>query len=348
MQCFENKYFIFDRPKTVNYKFFIKFIIATGLSFFYKIKLHIFFPRKIRTLKYKVSVCAIFKDEAEYLKEWIEFHRIVGVDHFYLYNNFSKDDYRSVLNAYIETGLVTLIDWPVMQGQMSAYKDCVENFQNETQWIGFIDIDEFVCPNEFDKIGDFLKRFRKRPIVIVYWRYFGSSGILRRNENTLVTESFFSCWEKYADIGKCFYNTDYDYAPDLKGNEWMHYRWGRCRNKKLPPVNVFDKVCILGFNPAKTDRMPIQINHYVVKSLEEYKKKSEKGDACFKENGHDMNYFYAHENNSQFADFHIVRYVTELKLNLEKTRGSKLSGGGYKRLEFPNALCNFLEYEEIA
>ncbi len=34
-----------------------------------------------------MSLCAIFKDEADYLREWIEFHRIVGVEHFYLYNN---------------------------------------------------------------------------------------------------------------------------------------------------------------------------------------------------------------------------------------------------------------------
>lgn len=331
----ETKHLIFDNPKKIDLKFFIKLVLSFLLSFFYKIKLNLIFPREKRNLKYNVSVCAIFKDEAKYLREWIEFHKIVGVEHFYLYNNFSTDDYLSVLTPYIDSGLVTLTDWPVMQGQMSAYRDCVEKFQNETQWIGFIDIDEFVCPNRFDKIGDFLEQFKKRPIVIVYWRYFGSSGILERDENSLVTESFFSCWEKYADIGKCFYNTSYDYAPDLKGNEWMHYRWGKYKNQKLPPVNVFDNVCVLGFNPVETDKMPIQINHYVVKSLNEYKEKSKKGDACFKENGHNMSYFYEHERKSQFADFHIFRYLSELKLNIEESyKLEKINGGGYTRIVF--------------
>lgn len=182
MYLTENKHLIFDNPKKIDLKFFMKLMLSFLLSFFYKIKLNLIFPREKRNLKYNVSVCAIFKDEAKYLREWIEFHKIVGIEHFYLYNNFSTDDYLSVLTPYIDSGLVTLIDWPVMQGQMSAYRNCVERFQNETQWIGFIDIDEFVCPNSFDKIGDFLEQFKKRPIVIIYWRYFGSSGILERDE----------------------------------------------------------------------------------------------------------------------------------------------------------------------
>jgi len=38
-----------------------------------------------------LSICAIFKDEAPYLPEWIEFHRLVGVERFFLYDNGSGD-----------------------------------------------------------------------------------------------------------------------------------------------------------------------------------------------------------------------------------------------------------------
>jgi hypothetical protein len=34
---------------------------------------------------------AIFKDEASYLPEWFEFHRLVGVERFFLYDNGSSD-----------------------------------------------------------------------------------------------------------------------------------------------------------------------------------------------------------------------------------------------------------------
>ncbi len=47
---------------------------------------------------YYLSIGAIFNDEADYLKEWIEYHRLAGpVEHFYLYNNNSQDHYLDVL-----------------------------------------------------------------------------------------------------------------------------------------------------------------------------------------------------------------------------------------------------------
>ena len=45
--------------------------------------------------------CAIFRDEAPYLAEWIAFHRLVGVEHFFLYDNGSTDDPRAVLDPLI-------------------------------------------------------------------------------------------------------------------------------------------------------------------------------------------------------------------------------------------------------
>ena len=97
--------------------------------------------------KYNVSICAIFKNESYYLREWLEFNHLVGVEHFYLYNNNSEDDYLRVLNPYIKKGLVTLIDWPHNQKQMESYIDCINNYSSESKWIGFIDIDEFIVPN---------------------------------------------------------------------------------------------------------------------------------------------------------------------------------------------------------
>src|SRR5579883_479648 len=62
--------------------------------------------------KYNLSIVAIFRNEKPYLREWIEYHRLVGVDHFYLYNNKSSDGSLEVLSPFIARGIVTLIDWP--------------------------------------------------------------------------------------------------------------------------------------------------------------------------------------------------------------------------------------------
>ncbi|MGC1878452.1 MAG: glycosyltransferase family 92 protein [Rhabdochlamydiaceae bacterium] len=41
---------------------------------------------------FEVSVATIFRDEARFLKEWIEFHKLIRVEHFYLYNHRSQDN----------------------------------------------------------------------------------------------------------------------------------------------------------------------------------------------------------------------------------------------------------------
>ena len=259
----ENRYFVFDRPKALSLKNIVKLILWYIEGPIYKTILQIYHPSHQKR-RYDVSICAIFKDEGKYLKEWIEYHRIVGVQHFYLYNNFSSDNYQEILQPYIDREIVTLKDWPIKQGQMQAYKDCVEQFGHEAQWIGFIDIDEFIVPNKTNTVGEFLKKFINRPIVIIYWRYFGSSGLMHRKENGLVTEDFIVASEKYGNIGKLFYNTDYDYADDLPKNQYMHVRWGRYKGIALPPVNLFDNVCLYDEHYAPSDEFPIQINHYLI------------------------------------------------------------------------------------
>ena len=48
----------------------------------------------------------MFRNEAAYLKEWIEYHHLAGVEHFWLYNNNSTDQWQDVLQPYIDWGIV--------------------------------------------------------------------------------------------------------------------------------------------------------------------------------------------------------------------------------------------------
>ena len=51
-----------------------------------------------------LAVCAIYRNEAPYLREWIEFHRLVGVERFFLYNNESTDDHMGCSRRTSTTG----------------------------------------------------------------------------------------------------------------------------------------------------------------------------------------------------------------------------------------------------
>lgn len=310
----ETDHMILDTPME-KYRFFIRRVVYKCLSFIYKIVFQFVKPEMIKK-KYYISICAIFKNEATYLEEWIEYHRIIGIDHFYLYNNFSQDDYSRILMPYIDEGIVTLTEWPVNQGQMSAYEDCADRFSRDTNWIAFIDLDEFIVPNDAYDVKSIIKKFERRPVVIVYWRYFTTSGIVERDIKNLVTEDFYVCSRKYANIGKIFFNTAFGWAGNDRRNKQMHSHWAEHRGRMFPPVNVFDKISWGNVDDIPSDYPSIQINHYVTRSYNEYMKKLERGDAYFAVNPRSLEYFYIHEHMGEHADYKIRKYLLELKMKL--------------------------------
>lgn len=278
------------------------------------------FRTKDNSKTYNVSICAIFKDEAYYLKEWIEFHRIIGIDHFYMYNNNSEDDFLIVLQHYIDLGIVTLIDWPKKHAQLEAYRNCIENYRSESKWIGFIDIDEFVIPKNEIKIYDLLKKYnRTSGAILCYWRVMGSGGKISRNITRLVTEEFVVSWGKYCDIGKCFYNTNFDTDLSYKRNGVFHHLlWTKCYGIPMPPRNILGRFCFNGYNHINSLKLPVQINHYLNKSLDEYEKKINKGDVFFSNNPHNLEYFLGPEKYCSAVDYSAYQYLIKLKLALSK------------------------------
>lgn len=318
MMIKQNKYFINDIQSTSTIKYIAKRCISLVESFYYKCYQYLY-KNSTKEKKYNVSICAIFKNEAPYLKEWIEFNNIVGVDHFYMYNNNSEDDYEAVLKPYIKGGLVTLIDWPKNQKQMECYQTCIRDFSGETKWLGFIDIDEFIVPKSTDSIYEFLKTFEnKAGAVNLYWKLFGTSGRIDRDLSSLVCEDFTVCWPKYCDIGKCFYNTAFGFDSESKYAKQLHHRfWANYKGKNIPPVNAFNHICVGDRNIADVSDFPIQINHYFTKSYKEYAMKRSKGDVYFEINPHDEEYFYEHEMKCSSTDYSAYKYLVKLKLRIK-------------------------------
>lgn len=313
----ENGSFIYNLPYSLNMKRVFCGIRYKVLDIFNGLKL-IFRTVQGTNKKYKVSICAIFKDEANYLKEWIEFHRLVGIEHFYLYNNFSSDNYLDILSPYIENGLVTLTEWPVPQGQMKAYKDCLEKYRTESLWIGMIDLDEFVVPISCESVYSFLQQYdHKYGSILIYWKNFGTGGkIFRDVKHGLVTEDFTVCWRKHTDVGKCFVNTNFIILLD-ESNCIHHEAWTEFDGNKYPPINCYNHISLFQkFNIADRKPMPIQINHYLVKSYDEMKQKLEKGDVFYKENTYKQNYLMEYEGNNTSIDFSAYRYLLKLKIQM--------------------------------
>ncbi len=143
-----------------------------------------------RVRKGYLSVAAIAKNEASYLVEWLEFHRLVGVEHVYLYDNGSTDQTRAVLAPYISSGFVTLMPWTSFDAsvvpQYQAYAHCLSNFGPLWRWMLFIDIDEFVFPMQADSLHEVLPAYDDLPAVTLHWHMFGCSGHKTRPDGFVI------------------------------------------------------------------------------------------------------------------------------------------------------------------
>jgi hypothetical protein len=87
------------------------------------------------TPRYNLTICSATSRSTPLrnLLEWIEYHRLLGVDHLYIYDTSSSSpsspqSLRSVLSEYIQEGVVTVIRWP--------YCNCVDGMASG-RWIGY-------------------------------------------------------------------------------------------------------------------------------------------------------------------------------------------------------------------
>ncbi len=146
--------------------------------------------------EHEVAICTIFQNEAPYLKEWIEFHKLVGVTKFYLYNNRSSDNFMEVLEPYINSGVVQLINWPHAPGkkfswsviQCNAYDHAIKLTKKKVRWLAVLDADEFLFPVQVMTLPEFLKDFERAGAVVVNWQMYGTSGVKKIAPNELLIE----------------------------------------------------------------------------------------------------------------------------------------------------------------
>lgn len=135
--------------------------------------------------KYELSVLAIFRNEARFLPEWIAYHQMQGVDHFYLLNNLSKDDYKAALQPFIDKGVVELYEWPYHgknqkewnKIQCGAYTHLLKEKKYETRWMAIIDTDEFLAVSDNQNLKEFLKPYEPYGGVAINWQLFGTSDV---------------------------------------------------------------------------------------------------------------------------------------------------------------------------
>lgn len=254
--------------------------------------------------KNKLSFVAIVKNEGPYIIEWLEFHRLVGVGKFYIYDNDSSDNLKNILKPYIESGIVVYQYLPGKNMQNVAYTDAIKRYKDESKYMAFIDIDEFVIPREGSSLGDLvddiLEKKKSAAGVAINWRIYGSNGYEKQPKG-LVIENYKFRAEDAFDANKhikticnprkviTFQNPHYPvYMKD-------YHNIDEDGNVIKGPFNSYGKC------------RRIQINHYFTKSKTEYVLKALRGKADSR-SFRGMNDFIKHDQNIVYDNI-VDKYI---------------------------------------
>lgn len=206
------------------------------------------------------SLLAIVRNEEDYIREFIQFYRINGVEHFYLYDNDSEIPLDEVLADFKDICTITRI--PGKKKQVIAYNHFVKNFAKETEWVAVFDVDEFVLPKQHPTLRDFvIDAGRNTDCISINWVVFGNGPHARKPAEGGVIENYlYSEGRQHRNV-KSVVRTES--IRKFKHPHFPELKWFRKH------VNAVGNPMSGAENTEETTHV-IQLNHYFTKSLEEY------------------------------------------------------------------------------
>jgi hypothetical protein len=254
----------------------------------------------------RIAVCAIFKDEAPYLLEWLAFHKTIGVDLFFLYDNGSSDGGGELIRRSGFARDVTLIEWTERPGQLSAYNHFRVNHARQVTWAAFIDIDEFIVPVAGCSIREILMREVYQPYaaILLQWLVFGPSGHDRRPDG-LVIENYTRRLPQ-TDDASCHVKTLLRTAQ-LCGIDYTPHT-AECSG---PACNTRgERVLSYAIQPTECHDVMV-INHYFTKSGDDwaFKRRRGRGDSL---EPYQERVFADVANQAVIEDTRVLRFVPRL------------------------------------
>jgi O-antigen biosynthesis protein len=263
-----------------------------------------------------LAICAIFRDEGLDLREWVAYHRAVGVDYFFLYDNESNDDGASVLLTGPLKDYLTVVPMAGRPVQQRAYRHFIDFHMSHWDWTAFIDIDEFIHPTETDSIKDLLPRYEAFSGVLLHWLTFGPSGHDTRPKG-LVIENYTHRLPKSDPVNR-------HVKTLVRGGHLL---------RLLGNAHVFDtKGPLCNSRGEPVPRKPVQngvchevicLNHYYTKSREDWNAKQGRGRPDVPELRADPQYelFEKYARLSKITDERMMRYAARVRAILS-TQGA--------------------------
>lgn len=228
-----------------------------------------------------LALACIIKNEAPYIREFIQFYLMMGVDRIYLFDNDSDDDIWNKIEDYVQCGKVVYIYYPGKKVQYAAYRYAVRYCKHYTRWLMLLDADEFLFSPKSHNLSTILRQYEKFPAVGVNWVLFGPSGHETKPSGSVIenyTETFEDENHIYNRRIKSIVNPKK--VESITSPHFCIYKGGEFAVDE--EMNMIDGTAayIKDYGYAFTHqnhRSKLRINHYITKSKEELRTKCQRG-----------------------------------------------------------------------
>ncbi|XP_072990219.1 glycosyltransferase family 92 protein Os08g0121900-like [Typha latifolia] len=120
-----------------------------------------------RRKEHSMCVCTMLRNQARFLREWIVYHSRIGVERWFIYDNNSDDGIEQAFAAMGGASKynVSRHSWPWLKTQEAGFAHCALRARDHCEWVGFIDVDEFLYfPTEVT-LKDVLRNYTTKPWV---------------------------------------------------------------------------------------------------------------------------------------------------------------------------------------
>lgn len=234
-----------------------------------------------RLEKVYLSVACIVKNEGPYIQEWIEFHRAVGVDRIFVFDNESQDNTRQILQPYIEDGFVKYIYFPGKTVQLHAYNLACKLCRRTSRWLALIDADEFLMPVQEETLPRVLQSYELYAGLGVNWVVYGPSGHEKKPDGYVIGNYRLTFADRNHEMN-CRIKSVVQPKQVLAVMSPHHCWYKRGAFAVDETANPIIGEAIFTGSGSMTCTMEnhssvIRINHYWTKSKEELRKKCSRG-----------------------------------------------------------------------
>jgi len=279
----------------------------------------------------RVLVVTTLRDEGAHLLEWVAHTRAAGADDILAFSNDCTDGTDALLDVLADRGILTHLRNGVPEGrtpQWVALKRAADHpLMQRADWVAVLDCDEFInLRPPLSGFHDLIAAVPGADAIVLPWRLFGHAGHVARPAG-LSVESYTraippdALYPALARFFKTLYRRAAMAAPGVhrprqRGGAVPVWVDGSGRNLPAEFAGNPSRIMLWGA-PLATDLA--QLNHYSVRSVQDFLLKRRRGLPNHTDKAIDLTY-WVERNFNAVEDVSILAMVPATRAELTRLR----------------------------